>query len=425
MAWRRGAGGVRGAADWHDLRDLAEAVRERVEAELGARLVGEDPLPGYNGSKTKSSRLFRNRGGLTFEDASAAAGLPADVPGLGVAAADVNGDGWPDFFLCSGRGGNRLFVNDGAGKFSEPPGSRETFDWSRLDPPPRGDDTPCGVAFGDVNRDGRPDLAVGHHFERPWVAPIANRLYLNRTGPDGKVAFEDVTAMTGLTPLPMKAPHVEIQDFDNDGWPDLLCSLVKFAGGRAHPLIFRNLGIRDGLPRFEERTLGVNDFPNDSDRSETRTGAFFAKMIRDGKVIYSAPAPAGDFDRDGRLDLFFANWWVESPSLLLKNETPGGNWLDVRVAGAGKLNRMGIGAVVRVYPAGKLGDAAALVGAREISVGYGYTSGQEAAAHFGLADVERVDLEIVLPHGGGKVVERDVKANQRLAVETKKQDLQN
>src|SRR5262245_55254812 len=49
-------------------------------------LVGEDPLPGYNGSKTKSSRLFRNRGGLSFEDASETAGLPAGVPGLGVAA---------------------------------------------------------------------------------------------------------------------------------------------------------------------------------------------------------------------------------------------------------------------------------------------------------------------------------------------------
>ncbi len=53
-------------------------------------LAGEDPLPGYNGSPTKSSRLFRNKGNLQFDDVSRAAGLPADVSGYGVAAADVN-----------------------------------------------------------------------------------------------------------------------------------------------------------------------------------------------------------------------------------------------------------------------------------------------------------------------------------------------
>ena len=59
----------------------------------------------------------------------ATVGLPADTPGLGVAAADVNNDGWPDFFLASQRGGNVLFLNDGKGKFREVPGSRKTFAW--------------------------------------------------------------------------------------------------------------------------------------------------------------------------------------------------------------------------------------------------------------------------------------------------------
>ena len=67
-------------------------------------LVGEEPVSGYNGSKTKTSRLFRNRGGLKFEDVSREIGIPQDAAGLGVAAADVNGDGWPDFFLASTLG---------------------------------------------------------------------------------------------------------------------------------------------------------------------------------------------------------------------------------------------------------------------------------------------------------------------------------
>src|SRR5262245_20014516 len=65
-------------------------------------LVGEAPIPGYNGSKTKRTRLFRNKGNLKFEDVTDAVGIPAIAPGLGVAVADVNNDGWPDIFLCSG-----------------------------------------------------------------------------------------------------------------------------------------------------------------------------------------------------------------------------------------------------------------------------------------------------------------------------------
>ena len=53
--------------------------------------------------------------------------------------------------------------------------------------------------------------------------------------------------------------------------------------------------------------------------------------------------------------MLLPNWWSESRSLLLRNETPGGNWLDVRVEGTQGVNRMGIGSKIKIYPAGKLG----------------------------------------------------------------------
>src|SRR5439155_1571519 len=109
---------------------------------------------------------------------------------------------------------------------------------------------------------------------------------------------------------------------------------------------------------------------------------FFEKMIRDKKVIYMAPGPSGDYDNDGRLDLFLPSWWPESRSLLLHNETPGGHWLAVQVKGGKGVNAMGIGSRVNVYAAGKLRQAAALLGSREIAAGYGYASGQPAIAHF-------------------------------------------
>jgi hypothetical protein len=181
-------------------------------------------------------------------------------------------------------------------------------------------------------------------------------------------------------------------------------------------VIFKNLGIKDGLPRFREDALAVNDFPTEEDRKTADVGKFFARLEREQKIVYMAPGPSADFDRDGRLDLFLGNWWVKSRSLLLRNETPSGNWLQVSVQGTKGVNRMGIDSVVRFYPARKLGQAEALLGAREISVGYGYASGQEAIAHFGLGKVETCDVEVILPHGKGRLEREGVKANQRVTV---------
>lgn len=378
-------------------------------------LVGEDPFGVY--AKTKSSRLFRNQGGLMFADVSREVGLPADVPGLGVAAGDLTGDGWPDFMLSARYGGNRVFVNDGHGKFVEAVACRDVFDWSIKAKPTASDDSSAGVCFGDVDRDGRLDVVIGQHYKRPWLQPVSLRLYLNRGLKDGQPAFEDVTDACGLQPLPMKAPHVEIQDFDNDGWPDIYTAIVKFdAQQQPHPVIYRNLGLQNGVPQFREFASAVNDYPNASDKAETRTGPFWDKVAKEGKVMYFAPGPTADFDEDGRLDMFLGNWWVEAPSLLLKNESPSGRWLELRVAGSGGDNRMGVGTVFRVYSEGQLGDAKALLRHTEIATGYGYVSNQPAVAHLGVGTAERVDIEVIRPHGKGRFELKSVKTSQRLSV---------
>ncbi|MFM7074263.1 MAG: CRTAC1 family protein [Planctomycetota bacterium] len=399
--------------------------------------VGEDPLPGYNGSPTKSSRLFRNLGGLKFVDASRESGIPEQTPGLGVAAGDLNGDGWPDLFLASHLGGNRLLINDGRGRFVEPEGSRETFQWADAG----GDNMVCGVAMGDVNRDGLADIVLGQHFKTPWVKPVANRLYLNRGPRGGSPRFEDVTIAAGLDPLPLKAPHVEIQDFDNDGWPDLSVSIVKFAGGNAYPYLFRHLGgeipAAGAIPKFKLVGPEANDFPTDDDRQIKQSGAFFKKMIADGKVIYMAPGPTADFDNDGRLDMFLPSWWPERRSLLLRNETIAGHGLQVSgspigaAGGAAKtadstaaespdaarrVNRQRIGTRIELYIPGRIGDPTAMLGCRELSVGFGYASAQPAIAHFGLGPHTTVDVRFIAPHGGPVRELRDVRADQRIAV---------
>ena len=372
-------------------------------------LVGEDPLLGYNGSPTASSRLFRNLGDLQFEDVTRAAGLPADIPGLGVAAGDVNNDTWPDIFIAAADS-NRLFLNDGRGRFYEPSGARAVFAWT----PDRGDDMVCGVALGDVNRDGLLDIVIGQHYERPWQTPVANRLYLNRGIADGVPAYQDVTEDAGLLPLPMKAPHVEIQDFDNDGWPDISASVVKFAGGQPYPIIFHHGGVAEGVPQFGADALQVNDFPTEADKSIRRSGQLFDKVLREKKIFYAAPGPSADFDNDGRLDMFLPSWWSEASSLLLRNETPGGHWLQVQLEVGEGTNRMGIGSRVYVYRTGELGEAGALLACQEVATGYGYASGQPTIAHFGLGAEEVVDLKVVLPHGRGHWDRQSVRADQKV-----------
>jgi len=365
----------------------------------------------------RRSKILRNLGELKFEDVSEQVGLPAGITGLGTAAGDVNNDGWPDIFLAGRNGGNRLFLNDGQGRFKEHPQSPKLFEWSFSD----GDDTPCGVCFADVNLDGWTDLLIGQHYDRPWQEPVPIRLYLNRRGVlkiesvftmHPIPPFKEVTGQAGLVPLFLKAPHVEVQDFDNDGLPDISTSIVRFAGDQVVPTIFRGTGAGpDGIPKFTLTGREANDYPTKADREIRRSGEFFAKLLADRKIMYTAPT--ADFDRDGRLDMFLANWFAKSPSMLLRNETAKQNWLQVKLNGTAPLNRMAIGCKVKLYETGKAGEASALIGNREISLGFGYASGHEAVAHFGLGKRESCDMVIEFPHGLGRVTHRNVKANQR------------
>lgn len=360
-------------------------VAADVDAERGLRSVGvldydrdgrldlflvEDRFSGG------SSVLLRNQGDFRFSDATAGAGLPDDVHGLGVAAAELSGDDWPDLFVA---GSNRLFVNDGAGAFRE--GDSDVFAWRTYGE----EDDAAGVAVGDVNRDGRSDLVVGQHYNSTLDGgvEVPVRLYLNEgAGADRAPRFRDVTEQAGLVGLPTKAPHVEIADLDADGWPDILTTASADDG--AGPAVFRHLGVEDGVPRFEA--------PEGT-----------------GNPRYWIAGATFDADRDGRLDVFLVEFDQTRTSLLLRGDGDTAHWLGAQVGPAGT---GGVGATVEIYRPGGLDDESELLGSREISASTGNASGSLPAASFGLGDADSVDLRVRLP-GDRKPLElRDVPADR-------------
>jgi len=240
------------------------------------------------GERGPGNRLYHNDGKGGFADVTRGSGLEGGYWGSAVAAGDYDNDGRVDLFVTTIREGNHLYHNDGNGTFTDVT-SRAGVGGGRR--------ASVSAAFFDYDRDGRLDLFVANYvqFDRPYLDRVSPyclwkglRVFCGPTGVAGDTnvlyhnngdgTFTDVTRAAGLLNPELKSLGVVTADLDDDGWPD-----VYVASDSTIQALYRNRG--NGT--FEDVSL--------------LSGAGYSQ---EGRAQSGMGVDAGDYDGDGRLDLF-------------------------------------------------------------------------------------------------------------------------
>ncbi|MCO4770626.1 MAG: CRTAC1 family protein [Deltaproteobacteria bacterium] len=223
------------------------------------------------------TRLYLGDGRGSFEDVTAAWGLTTEGFGMGVAAGDIDGDGWTDVYLTSFAGGDRLLRNDGGTRFVD-----VTASWGIA---PEGWST--SAAFLDMDGDGDLDLYVTRYIDYSLTSALKcwfrkthiyctpalydaspDRLYRN----DGNT-FTDVSEASGIASHRAKGLALSTGDLDKDGDVD-----IYVANDISRNLMLMN----DGAGQFEEEGLLAGVAYSELGREEASMGVSITDANADG-----------------------------------------------------------------------------------------------------------------------------------------------
>jgi hypothetical protein len=260
--------------------------------------------------KEATNRLYKNNRNGTFTDVTAKAGLTRAGWASALCIGDYDNDGWDDLFITY-WGANVLYKNNGNGTFTDVT-KRAQLDFA-------GTRWGSGCTFVDYDRDGKLDLFVSNYLSfdlataaepgkgancvwkgipvncGPKGLPFA-RNWLYRNNGDG--SFSDVSDKSGISKVFERYPMSAVAaDFNEDGWQDIYVACDSTAS-----ILYRNN--TDGT--FTDVALESGTAYNE-----------------DGQPQAGMGLGIGDYNNDGKLDIFKTHFAEDTP-VLYRNL---GKWL--------------------------------------------------------------------------------------------------
>lgn len=340
---------------------------------------------GPRGLKPGRGHLFRNLGGGRFEDVTASSGV-GNVPpsyGLGVAWGDLDNDGRPDLFVANDSLPNFLFHNDGGGKFTE----SALISGVALRSDGR-EQAGMGIDIGDYDNDGNLDLVLTT-FSDDYKTLFHN---------DGTGHFEDVSFQAGLVrpTWDLLSWGVQFVDLNNDGYQDIV-----MANGHVYPEV-------------DQHSFSTTYRQHPFFLMNEKNGRFKSVPASAGPAFNLAESSrglaVGSLTNNGSVDIVISN--LDASPWIIRNPGSTGNWLILKLRGTVS-NRDAIGARVTVK-AGKLSQL------REVKSGGSYQSQSDFRLHFGLAAAKSADeIKIRWPSGKTQVL-KNVAANRIVTIDEPK-----
>ena len=322
----------------------------------------------FVGNEGQPAQLFLNKGDGTFQDISASAGVDRIMFTKGVAAGDYDNDGFPDLYVSNLNGDNFLYHNNHDNTFTE------VAQAAGVPGPGRG----FATWFFDYDNDGLPDIFATSYFlsidetARTYLGLPHNASTLKLYKNLGNGKFLDVTEEVGLDKvyMPMGA---NFGDIDNDGFLDIFLGTGNPSYASLKPSVLLH---NKGGKQFVDVTAssGTGEWHKGH-------GVAFADLTNRGEedIIFEVGgATLGD---SHALRVF-------------ENPGHGNDWITLKLVGV-KTNRAAVGARIKVTVENKGRETRSIY--RTVGSG-GSFGASPLQQHIGLGkDATITDIEIWWP----------------------------